>query len=100
MAPELLDCRVRLARLDEHRDRRDLPVARLMHEVNHHLGGLAVNVLLARMVKMKLRQLIALVADNEKVSASGRRVVHADGMAIVDHIADGAALVLKTQPRK
>ena len=85
MFPKLLNCGVRASRLQKNRDPNNPPVAGLVHKMCHHIVRLAVNVLLAGTVKVELRQLVALVADNHKVSASrGVVVVHSNGVAVVN----------------
>jgi hypothetical protein len=49
--------------------------------MNHHVEALSIDKLLARMVKMELRELVAMIADGDKAS---RRIVHHNGVTVID----------------
>ena len=70
MLPNLLNGGVGAARLQKNCDSGDFPVAGFVHQMDHHIVWLTVNVLFAGTVKVELRQLVALVSHNQKVPAS------------------------------
>ena len=55
MFPKLLNGGVRAARLQQNRDCGNLPVAGLVHQVDHHVVLLTVNVLFTGTMKVELR---------------------------------------------
>src|SRR4029077_710172 len=52
-----------------------------VHKMGHHVVTFAVDLFLARMVEVKLFQLVLLVTNADKAA---RGVVDLDGMAVVD----------------
>ncbi len=60
MFPKLVNDGIRAAGLEENRDSGNLAVAGLVHQMGHHIGWLTVNVFFAGMMKVELRQFVAL----------------------------------------
>jgi hypothetical protein len=85
MFPKLLNGGVRAATLEKNCHRGHFPVAGRMHQVNDHIVGLAVDVLLAGTVKVELRQLVALIAHNQEIAISRRVIDSHRRMAVVDN---------------
>src|SRR5271156_3806554 len=94
MVPKLVNNRIRAAGLQKHCDCGNLSVVRLVHQMRYHIEWLAVNVFFARMMKVELRQLVALVAHNQKVSIS-RGIVHSDRRVAVVNDSERAASVFE-----
>src|ERR1700733_15890564 len=95
MIPNFLDSAVRRSRFQETSDSGNLPVARLVHQVQHHVVRLAMDIFLTGTVKVKLRQLVALIAEDEKIAATGCVVVHPDRMTVVDDVLERTAVIFK-----
>ena len=50
--------------------------------MDHHVEAFSVDMLLARMVKMELRELVLMIADRDKAP---RRIVHHHGVTVIDN---------------
>src|SRR6185437_3839190 len=66
--PKRIDERVGVTGRKQHRNDSELTVRRLMDEVRHHWVALAVQLLLARFMKVKQHQLIALFPGRDKAA--------------------------------
>ncbi len=71
-----------------------------MHQVKHHVERFAVDVFLARTVKMELRQLVARIAYDQKIPAPRRPVIHPDRRAVVGDVWNRTAFIVESQCRQ
>src|SRR5271169_6155484 len=95
MFPKQANGAIRAACLEKNGDSGNLAVAGFVHEVRHHIEGLTVNVLFAGMMKVELREFVALVSHNQKVSIP-RSVVHSDRRVSVVNNFQRAAFVFES----
>ncbi len=87
--PDGLNCLVHCAPLDHDSDTCNFAILSPKHQVSLHFVWFPLDVFLARMVEMKLRKLISPDTDDKKVSTPRRvRVIHANGVAVVDHVSN------------
>src|ERR1700739_288616 len=87
MIPDLLNGRIRSARFQKNCHTNYLRVAGLVHQVRNHIVWFSVNVLLTGMMEVKLRKLVGLVSDDQKVPGSrGVMVIHANRVSVVHQI--------------
>jgi len=101
VSPDLLNRLVPWAPVDQDSDPHNAAIASAKHQVSFHLVWFPLNVFLARVMKMKLRELISFRPDDEKVATSRRDgVIHANGMAIVDDVFQRSCSEFKADCRK
>jgi hypothetical protein len=82
--PNLLNGGVGAARFQKNCDAGNTAFAGFVHQVEHHIVWLTLNVFFAGTVKVELRESVALVSHNQKVSACRGVVVHSYCVAVVN----------------
>src|ERR1700683_4505766 len=95
MFPKLADGSIRAAGMEKNRDSSNLAVAGFVHQVSHHIEGLTLNGLFTGMVKVELRQFIALVSYKQKIPVS-RSVVHSERRVTIVNDFERAAFVFES----
>ena len=83
MTPHRSYERIFLALVQQNRDDRQLARRALVNQVRHHRTGLALDVLFAGAMKVKLQQLVALAIDHGFAAITN---INLQGVAVVDNL--------------
>src|SRR5271154_4239178 len=81
MIPHSLERWVDLSRFQQNSYDGQVSTRIRVNHMDHHVEALSIDKLLARMVKMELRELVAMIADGDKAP---RCIVHHNGVTVID----------------